>query len=213
MDKFEKVIKLTENPGNFSPEQCAEILADPEAREIYNLLCKTKSALAGHGATPDPEAEWERFSAKAFRPSNPFGWFGSRAASVSGLILISVAALAIGVAVTVQLTAPKHAIEPCAEEDALVASTSAASEANVLPADSVRILTAPVLFEDDSLANILSEIAKNYNVGVHYDTDNAEDLRLYYRFDPALPLEAILEQLNTFEQIDLHFDGKNIIVR
>lgn len=114
---------------------------------------------------------------------------------------------------TVNLTAPKQALEAASAEEAVAASAAPAAETSVAPTDSVQVAAEPVLFEDDSLGNILNSIAKNYNVGVRYDTDNAEDLRLYYRFDPSLPLEDILEQLNTFEQIDLHFDGRNIIVR
>ena len=62
MDKYDIVLDLIEHPAKYTPERIPEILSDPEAREIYNLLCKTDSTLAATDAEVDVNAEWQKFS-------------------------------------------------------------------------------------------------------------------------------------------------------
>lgn len=47
---------------------------------------------------------------------------------------------------------------------------------------------------------------------VSYRTSEAAGLHLYYKLDPTLPLSEIVEQLNTFEQLNIRLDGETIIV-
>ena len=62
MDKYDIVLDLVEHPDKYLPERIAEILSDPEARKIYNLLCKAYSTLPSTEAEVDVDAEWQRFS-------------------------------------------------------------------------------------------------------------------------------------------------------
>ncbi len=58
MDKHELVFDMIDHPEHYTSEQIAELLSDPEAREIYNLLCKTESTVAIHKDNePDLETE------------------------------------------------------------------------------------------------------------------------------------------------------------
>ena len=56
--KYDVVLDIIEHPENYTPEQLTEILSDSETREIYNLLCKTDSAIEA-GREIDVDAEWE----------------------------------------------------------------------------------------------------------------------------------------------------------
>ena len=61
MDKYELVLDIVEHPEKYTSGQLAEIMSDQETREIYNLLCKTESAIEANEEV-DVDAEWENFS-------------------------------------------------------------------------------------------------------------------------------------------------------
>ena len=116
MDKYDHVLDIIEHPENYTSELLAEILSDQEARAIYNLLCKTESAIKASGE-PDVDAEWERFSQKsAVSRRRSFLWAGSRAASIVAIVATSIVAVAAGIAVTVSVTG--HRPGPVAAEPA-----------------------------------------------------------------------------------------------
>ena len=62
MDKYDIVLDLVEHPDRYTPEQTAQVLSEPEVREIYNLLSKTASACNASEDVADAEvdAEWRR---------------------------------------------------------------------------------------------------------------------------------------------------------
>ena len=59
MDKYDLVLDIIEHSEKYSSEQLAEIMSEPETREIYNLLCKTESAIKD-SEEPDVSNEWEK---------------------------------------------------------------------------------------------------------------------------------------------------------
>lgn len=211
MDNYDIVLDLIEHPERYSAQQMAEILAEPEAREIYNLICKSESSLKANGAVVDVDAEWESFTRQNFRPRFRLLRFGSRAASIAGIVLSSVAALAVGLAVTVNLSESGREPE-VAEEINVPSAVLAVADTVTVPDDSIRQSVSTVLFENETLAAILDTVAGWYGVTVSYGTPEVAELHLYYRFDPKMPLSEIVEQLNTFEQINIRLDGKTLIV-
>ncbi len=102
-NKYDIVLDIIENHEKYTSNQLDEILSDPETRQIYNILCKTDSAIESD-KTVDVNAEWEKFSRhrKVSRRS-AFMWSGSRAASVAIIISISIVAIAAGIAIGVSL--------------------------------------------------------------------------------------------------------------
>ena len=78
--------------------------------------------------------------------------------------------------------------------------------------DTVKEVLKPILFEDKTLEIIMKEISETYKVEVRFNNNDAAGLRLYYRLDPSLPLSEVLEQLNTFEQININRNGTILII-
>ena len=58
----------------------------------------------------------------------------------------------------------------------------------------------------------MTEISKVYGVEVEYNNKDAASLHLYYKFNPSLSLNEIIEQLNTFEQINIKQDGNHLTI-
>ncbi len=217
MDKYDLVLDLVEHPDRYSDAQITEILSDTECKEFYTLLCKTGAAIRQKHLieTPDIEREWRKVSAsrpnvarlKFLRP-------GMRAASIVALSLTSLAAVALGVAVAVKHTSSPAT--PVMEEMDRIDSYTAAKDTCVtdtIPVvQSSDIPTEPVLYKDEQLGKLLEVIAKCYGVTVEYRNEETAGLHLYYKFNPALPLEEVVDQLNTFERINIHIDGNTLIV-
>lgn len=71
---------------------------------------------------------------------------------------------------------------------------------------------SPVLFDNEPIDSILAVIGKHYGVDVVFESDRSKSLRLYYRLDMTQPLESLVDELNTFEQINIRNNGNILIV-
>ena len=214
MDKYDLVLDIVEHPDKYTTQQLSEILSDPETREIYNLLCKTESAVTFNNHNIDVDAEWERFATKrAVHRHRFFMWAGNRAASIAAIVCTSIAAMAAGIAVTVSVM--ESSKEPVVDmEEVPVVETPAGvamADTVVTPADTIPA-AAIVMFEDVPLEVVMKEIAKAYNVEVRFTNKKTASLRLYYRLNTALSLDEVISQLNTFGHIDIKRNENTIII-
>lgn len=220
MDKYDSAFKLIENPDKYSAKEINEILSDPDVREIYDTLCLTKSALNGRRMATDTDVNtaWDVFKRKQLRRRFGLIWNGNRAASIYTFALSSLAAVAIGVAVTVSVYIPQsQSIEP---ETQSPIDTTTQTVGIVVLNDSLDghgnetlIPTKPIIFEDESLESILNQMSSIYAVQVEYHSSETARLHLYYKYEPSLSLKEVIDQLNTFEQINIQIDDKKLIVK
>ena len=60
MDKIDHLLDAIESPDRYTPTEIEAMLKDPEVKEVFDLLDKTKSSLQTL-PTPDIESEWKRF--------------------------------------------------------------------------------------------------------------------------------------------------------
>lgn len=210
MDKYDLVLDIIEHPGDYTAGQLHDILSDPEAKEIYILLCKAGDAVRTV-EEPDVDAEWDAFSQSHPLPRRHYLWRGSRAATVAAVVGTSLVAVAAGIAFTVALTV--HKPDPVIGE-VTVTSSDMSVAADSLPTgeDTLKVNTAPVMFENEPLEKIMKSVASFYGVEVKFNNRSASTLHLYYKLDPSLSLNEIVEQLNTFEQIDIRRSGNLLTI-
>lgn len=208
-DKYTLVLDIIEHSDDYTSGQLAEILSDPETREIYNILCMTRSAVDADKDI-DVETEWERFTQEhAGSHRRRFAVPGRRAASIAAIIGTSIVAVAAGIAVTVAVIVHKPEPTPCVE----TTTPSTVAETTVGTAtknDTINATPAPVMFENEPLERIMERIAATYGIKVKFNNKEAASLHLYYRLDPSLPLNEVVEQLNTFEQINITQNGNTL---
>ena len=70
-----------------------------------------------------------------------------------------------------------------------------------------------VVFENVELQAILQKMTEHYRLeGVSYSRQELRHLRLYYEWDTSASLQAVLDELNAFEQIKISTDGKKLNV-
>lgn len=206
------VLDIIEYPQRYTSSQLEEILSDPETRGIYNLICKCDSTIKS-GKPIDVDDEWKKFSRmKAAPHSRSFIWSGSRAAAIAAIIFTSLIAIAAGIAIMIAVknNDPKSTSEKTSNINNISNTTPDASA--IEPQDSIMPATIPVMFEDNSLADIMKTIAATYGVEIKFNNREAEYLHLYYRLDPSLTIDEIISQLNTFEQININHSGNTLTI-
>lgn len=212
MDKYKLVLDIIEHPDNYTPERLTEILSDHETREIYNLLCKVDSVIETDKYI-DIEAAWKDFSEKhAVRPHRSFLWLGSRAASIVSIVGASIIAVAAGIAVTVSVI--DRNTEPVIDNELSKLSdvVSMPAETITTHTDTINTGLTPIMFENESLETIMETVASVYGVEAKFNNKDVASLHLYYQLDPALSVDEIVEQLNTFEQININRNGKILTI-
>ena len=215
MDKYELVFDIIEHPHNYTSQELEAIMADPETRDIYNLLCKTDSALESHNADVNVEAEWKNFSRRGFLKRR-FRLFSGRVASIVAIVCCSVVAMAVGIAVSVAIT---NHTERGKQTEKVINKLASAEEKS--SEDSIRnggeegaseAKKAFILFEDEPLSVIMDTVCSSYGLEARFENNEVASLHLYYKFDPSMELDEILEQLNTFESINVTKEGNLLII-
>ncbi|MDE6769317.1 MAG: DUF4974 domain-containing protein [Muribaculaceae bacterium] len=211
--KYDTVFDIIDHPEKYPVDRLNEILSDPETREIYNLLCKADSAIEADKEV-DVDAQWEDFSQKHFIRRRTFlTRFGSRAASIAVIICTSLVAVAAGIAVTVAVMDHKSELVSNKEIKTETSSiTTPSSNVTTVQTDTTEVPTAPVMFENEPLETIMKTVAAVYNVEVKFNNEEAANLHLYYKLNPSLPLDEVVSQLNTFEQINITRNGNILTI-
>lgn len=212
IDKYDLVFDIIEHPDLYTAEQLAEIMSDPETKEIYTLLCKTDSATEAHKRRVDVDAEWRSFADRHLRSRRPkFALFAqNRAASIATFALTSLAAVAVGIAVSVSVTDRRDNTAPQDIQPTMSATTSLIPDSVTAEADS--LATGAILFDDATLGDIMEAVCRIYNVEVKFGNKDAAALRLYFKLNPGHSLDETVERLNTFEQINITVNGSTLTI-
>lgn len=216
-DKTDRLLEAMEHPGRFSDEEIRLMLEDDEARELYRLMSRTSDALT-ETKEPDLDNEWESFAAEhaetIHKPFYFFGMFSSRKVAAVLTGAVSLAAVAATVAVTYSLSRPKVDEAAQITEETGIVLTKDTVNVN---SDSISPLSpaaepTTVVFKDETFENVIGKIAGYYGVTVKYNSESAKALRLYFQWDQRLPLNEVVDQLNSFEQLSLKLSGNTITI-
>ena len=217
-DKIDRLLDALEHPENYTDAEVAQILTDPEACDVYDMMRKTANASA-----PVPQInldeEWQRFEAKQTRRKPVIlRWLPFMASrNAAAIILALVGTLAV-VAATIGVTHYFGTQKDLAQtqqteqqEQAVVAKT------DIAPADTIPVEKVPlpptILFKGETLETILADIAKYYGVSVKFNQDASKSLQLYFEWNQALPLNEVVEQVNNFEQINITLTDNVLTVK
>ena len=214
MDKSELLLRMLENPEQYSDEQLLELLADEECRELYDAMRLSADAFQMEDAKAKISAglkdeEWQKFS------------MTHDAGSDDRIIrrhfsLSKIAALFIGVLMLSGIAYAAYRMAYHAGEDSqkpVQEMPIANSPQQVLieePADSIK--QAPVVFENAELQTMLNEMATYYNYKVTFRTEAAKHIRLYFTWDKASKIEDVVATFNKFERIHINIENQTLVV-
>ena len=210
MDKSELLLRMLENPEQYSDEQLLELLADEECRELYEAMRLSADAFQMEDAKAGlKDEEWQKFSMTQDADSD--GRTARRHYSLS-----KIAALFIGVLMLSGIAYAAYRMAHRAGDDSqkpVQEMPMANSPQQVLmeePTDSVK--QAPIVFENAELQTMLNEMATYYNYKVTFRTEAAKHIRLYFTWDKASKIEDVVATFNKFERIHVSIENQTLVV-
>ena len=226
MNKTDLLLRMLEHPHEYTDEEWQQILLDEECRELYTLMAKTRSALnvarADDQLTDETiDAEWQLFERQhslGFNCSKNLNTKSLReyvplkiAVSFIGFLLIT--GIALAAFHFVQST--REAQPKTSETTSAINTTKEAPQAVVL-SDSIKvdsIQTAPRVFDNITLEDMLDEIASAHHASVVFQNDDARQLRFHFIWKPDDTIDRVIKKLNTFEAINIDVEKDKIIVK
>ncbi len=139
---------------------------------------------------------------------------GRRVAVVITVTVTSIAALAFGISFISSNKANKQ--KPANPQTALTASAPSVSLPDTLEAETPETLASakePVIFENETLGEILKTISGHYALKVDTVNPSALNIHLFFRWDPACDAPEIVRQLNNFDRINITLKDSVLIAR
>ena len=215
MDKIDRLLDAIEHPDIFTTTEIEALLQDPEVKETFDLLDKTKSSMQAID-TPDISEEWTKFANQHHQSkSGRHHWlpqiFSRNAVASIVACIASFATVAAIVSVGIhRISSSSSATTP--EVETTIVTEDATSQPNIINSHEPDDEKSPetVVFDNETLETILTRIGSYYGYTVTFNNDAAKSLRLYFRWNQALPIEDIAASLNNFEQINLTIVDKTI---
>ena len=178
-------LDMQEHPEKYSEEQIEAMMDDLDR-------------------LPDVDTAWQKF--QQTRQSSSRRWLKT-AASIIGILMLS------GIAY-----AAVHIISHNAGVDEKT-QTQEVQNLNLHKNDDAgETLTADSIpqthiFENIPLDEMVSEIAHYYNKVADIQSDEAHELRLYYKWEPKDALESVVDDLNHFDRVSLAIEDDKLIVK
>lgn len=211
MNKFDQLLDAIDHPEKYSRKELEEILQDPETAEIYSMLCNLRAQ--DDNFTPIDsnriDLEWRKFNSGSKRKPIWQRLFKLKSSAAVVVALVSCSVLAVGIVAGINSTKAKTLTntEPV-EEKAL----HIASETSIVYPDTVSKLPGALIFEDETLYDMLVKLAPSYKVNLNFKSDQAKKIQLYFKWDETITIEDLVEQLNTFDRIRVQLNDDTLTV-
>ena len=228
MDKSELLLRMVENPEQYSDEQIQELLTDDECRELYEAMRLSADAFELEDAKAKiaaglREEEWQKFEASlSINPesesqeitSSSFptgkvksGLFFKIAAMFIGLLVLSGIAYA---AINMLNHTPDRSQKGDESSYIQAKDTVVKSSAPLLLEERE---ATHIVFDNIPLEKMLSQIAAYYNKEVAFQNADARQLRFYFEWKQEETLDVVLHRLNLFESINIEVKDNKIVVQ
>ena len=214
MDKIDRFLDAIEYPERYTQSEINAMLQDPEIKEVFDLLDKTKSSLQTQ-QSPDIEAEWRRFEKNHPTSKVPYrfwlaGIMSRNIAATIAIAIFSFTAVAAIVSIGInKLSQRQEAFGPAdvkTEYAEVIAKPDSVKSVEVVKDKIPEI----IVFDNEPLKTIAGKIAAYYGCKVEFNNEASKSLRLYFRWDQANTVEEVVERLNNFEQIHIVIKYKTI---
>jgi len=153
------------------------------------------------------DEEWQKFEARHFAPKRrSWGWMQIAAAFIGLLMLSGITYAAI------------HIVSSSRSQQAEVQASrnqgdrSLDSDGKAVDQGPVPLIPEPKTFENVPLKDITAELASFYHIATEVRNDETAALRLYYPWNPQMPLRQVVEELNRFEKVNLTLTNDTLII-
>ncbi|MDE7418834.1 MAG: DUF4974 domain-containing protein [Muribaculaceae bacterium] len=214
MDKIDRFLDAIEHPERYTQSEIEAMLQDPEVKEMFDLLDKTKSSLQTL-QTPDIEAEWKRFEENhpMSERKHRFWLAGIMSRNIAvtiAIAIVSFTAVAAIVGIGINHLNQRH--EASRPDDARTEYAEIIAKPDSVVSLELDKDKTPkiIVFDNEPLETIVDRIAGYYGCKVEFGNEASKSLRLYFRWNQENTLEEVVESLDNFEQINIEIKDKTI---
>ena len=184
--KKQMFLDMQEHPEKYSEEQIETMMDDLDR-------------------LPDVDVAWQEFQQTG--QSSPRRWLKAAASIIGVLMLSGIAYAAVHIIsrnAGVDEETPTHEVQNInspLNDDAIVETFTTDS------------IPQTRIFENTPLDELVNEIAHYYNKVADIQSEEAHELRLYYKWDPKDALENVVDDLNHFDHVNLAIEGDKLVVK
>ena len=203
---MKRLLDAQDHPETFPEEELQAMLKEDDLRESAELMARLKQAYIGKETEDiDVDAEWQRFALRKPKRRS-WGWMQIAAAFIGLLMLSGIAYAAI------------HIVSSSRSQQAEVQAgrnqgdRSLDSDGKAVDQGPVPLIPEPKTFENVPLKDITAELASFYHIATEVRNDETAALRLYYPWNPQMPLRQVVEELNRFEKVHLTLTNDTLII-
>ena len=202
-EKLERLLKMQEHPENYTEEEIRQLMADEECRQLYEQMVHASDAIFAN----KEEYELNDKEVTSIHPAVKTEYrFKNIAAILIGVLMLS------GIAY-----AAFHYVYMSSTEKTIVPTQMATSSMNQeQTVEGIRqdssITVKPTVFKNTPLKDIVQEIANYHQLSVVVNNHEAAALRLYYPWNPQMPAEQVIGELNRFEKVNLVIKDNQLII-
>ena len=202
-EKMKRLLDAQDYPETFTEEELQAILKEDDLRESAELMARLKQAYIGKETEDiDVDAEWQHFASQKPKRRS-WGWMQIAAAFIGLLMLSGIAYAAIHIVSSSRL---QQAVENQGDR-------SLDSVQNHGPVPLIlHSIPEPKTFENVPLKDITAELASFYHIAIEARNAETAVLRLYYPWNPQMPLRQVVEELNRFEKVHLTLTSDTLII-
>ena len=200
---MKRLLDAQDNPEAYTEEELQAMLDEDDLRETAELMARLKQAYIGKETEDiDVDAEWQCIASQKPKRRS-WGWMQIAAAFIGLLMLSGIAYAAIHI---VGSSRSQQAVENQGDR-------SLDSVQNHGPVPLIlHPIPEPKTFENVPLKDITAELASFYHIATEVRNDETAALRLYYPWNPQIPLRQVVEELNRFEKVHLTLTSDTLII-
>lgn len=153
------------------------------------------------------DEEWQKFELEHFETKQRSWNWMQIAAMFFGILMLSGIAYA-----AVRIISHNAGVDEKAQTQEVQNINSSKNDAvaETFTADSI---PQTRIFENTPLDEMVSEIAHYYNKVADIQSEEAHELRLYYKWEPKDALESVIDDLNHFDRVSLAIEDDKLIVK
>lgn len=199
-EKLELLLKMQNNPEQFTEEEIRQLMEDDECRQFYDQMVRAADSVFADDALFSSEDGVETAKERTLIPT-----IRKVAAALVGILMLS--GIAYAAIHYIRNREVKQQTEYAVTEQSV---NQEAKETRMSPDSTV--VAQPKTFENVPLKDIVEEIAAYHYLTVEVRNNEAAALRLYYPWNPQMSLRQVMEELNRFEKVQLTVKENVIII-
>ena len=215
-NNIDRLLAMLDHPERYSEQEIMDTVNyDDETREFYRSLtqaARARSSQRSHSLPMDVDKAWEQFEQTHLATQKHGRLWQRVAATVLGVLMMS--GIAWATVYTVRHFTSTDTSKQKTEKVANTSQTEAEAGTNLGVVDTSTVENVkPVVFDNTTLEQMLSEIAAHYGMTVEFQNEDARNLRFHFVWNKGDGLEKVLEDMSHFESVTIEQTDNRLIVQ